>query len=66
MDGWISELSSVVTAATAAGACFLSLRNYVKLNSIHVQINSRMDQLLMATHQAGVTEERDREANERE
>jgi hypothetical protein len=45
----IAALASLIASATAA---FLSLHNAIKIQEVHLSINSRMDQLLKAAEEA--------------
>ena len=58
----LSEIASIVTAITAFSACVLSWINKGKIQEVHLSINSRMDQLLVAAkdaaHAEGANEEK--------
>jgi hypothetical protein len=60
----LSEISSLITAVAAFAACILSWINKGKIQEVHLSINSRMDQLLVAAkdaaHAAGANEEKAR------
>lgn len=60
VGGWIILATQSVTLLAALLSLWSSRKNKAAIQSIHVSINSRMDQLLAATksdaHQAGVTE----------
>jgi hypothetical protein len=60
-----TEASQLITAAAAIGAVLMSYRNSRKIESVHVSINSRMDQLLEATGAAKLAEgaQQERDAN---
>jgi hypothetical protein len=69
MLAWLNENSAAITAVAAmvgAIAAFFSWictvvsdrRTRDKLNTVHVQINSRVDQLIAAARQAGLLEGR--------
>jgi hypothetical protein len=55
---------SIATLITAIGAVVIGIINSNRINDVHVSINSRMDQLLLAHGKEmkaeGVKEERDR------
>lgn len=59
-----TEIAQIITALAAVGAVAMSYRNSRKIESVHVSINSRMDQLLLATNASakaeGIKEERER------
>ena len=58
----LSDIASTITAVGALGACVLSWINRGKIQEVHLSINSRMDQLLVAAkdaaHAAGASEEK--------
>ena len=56
----IDKALSVVGSLAAAGAVVVSWMNLKKIREVHVQINSRMDQLLKATGLLGEAEGRAR------
>ena len=47
-----SDVASLITALAAVGAVVASLRNGRKINAVHVDVNSRLTQLLQATGDA--------------
>jgi hypothetical protein len=64
METIASLLISVATLITAIGAVVVGIINSNRINDVHISINSRMDQLLLAHGKEmkaeGVKEERDR------
>lgn len=48
----VQQIASLVSAVAAIGAVCMSWRNSRKIQSVHIDINSRMDQLLKATGSA--------------
>jgi len=48
----LQGLASIVSAIAATGAVCMSWRNSRKIQSVHIDINSRMDQLLSTTGSA--------------
>ena len=42
----VSAVAAVIAACSASAAVVVSVRNTRKINGVHVDINSRMDQLL--------------------
>jgi len=62
IDMSLSEIASLITAVAALSACVLSWINKGKIQEVHLSINSRMDQLLIAAkdaaHAAGASEEK--------
>jgi len=61
----IDSISKLIVAVAAAGALFMSIYNATQINSVHVSINSRVDQLLLergrSSKAEGVTQERARQ-----
>jgi hypothetical protein len=57
-----ADIASLITAVAALGGVLMGFRNSRKIQEVHLSINSRMDQLLLATkesaHAAGVNEEK--------
>ncbi len=49
LETFIDKIGNVLTAIAAMGAMVVSYLNFKKISEVHVQINSRMDQLLVAT-----------------
>jgi hypothetical protein len=49
MQNYMQGITSVISALAAIGAVYMSWRNSQKIQSVHVDINSRMDQLLAET-----------------
>jgi hypothetical protein len=64
MEPLAALIVSVATLITAIGAVVVGIINSNRINDVHVSINSRMDQLLLAHGKEmkaeGVKEERDR------
>ena len=64
METLASLLISIATLITAIGAVVVGIINSNRINDVHISINSRMDQLLLAHGKEmkaeGVKEERDR------
>ena len=64
MEGLAALIVSVATLVTAIGAVVIGIINSNRINDVHISINSRMDQLLLAhgreMRAEGVAEERDR------
>jgi hypothetical protein len=64
MESLAALIVSVATLITAIGAVVVGIINSNRINDVHVSINSRMDQLLLAHGKEmkaeGVKEERDR------
>jgi hypothetical protein len=62
MQNYLQAVASVVSALAAIGAVCMSYRNSQKIQSVHVSINSRMDELLrvsgLAERARGVEEGR--------
>jgi hypothetical protein len=50
------EAADLITAIAAIGAAIASIRNSGKISNLHVEINSRMTQLLTETRIAGHAE----------
>jgi hypothetical protein len=48
----LGDVAQVLTAIAAIGALLMSYLNSRKIQAVHIDINSRMDQLLTATDQA--------------
>jgi hypothetical protein len=61
-QGALTAIAALMAAGTASGAwlCTIVLhwRTGAKLDTLHVQINSRMDQLIAAALQAGIIQGR--------
>jgi hypothetical protein len=45
----IGQIAAIISAVAALGAVCMSWRNSRKIQSVHVSINSRMDELLRVT-----------------
>jgi hypothetical protein len=64
MESLAALIISVATLVTAVGAVVIGIINSNRINDVHISINSRMDQLLVAHGKEmkaeGVKEERDR------
>ena len=64
MEATAALIVAVATLITAIGAVIIGIINSFRINDVHVSINSRMDQLLLAHGKEmkaeGVKEERDR------
>ncbi len=48
METWAALIVSCATLITAVGAVVIGIINANHLNEVHIAINSRMDQLLLA------------------
>ncbi len=63
-------LIAIATLCTSIGAVIIGVRNAGRINDVHVQINSRMDQLLQITDDAalarGIAGERMRAETQRQ
>lgn len=68
-DSYFDKLSAALVSFSSFGALVISLLNFKKIAEVHVQINSRMDQLLRASgllaHAEGKAQEQS-EQKERE
>lgn len=57
-----SEIAQLITAFAALGGVIMGVRNGHKIQEVHLSINSRMDQLLLAStkvaHAEGVNQEK--------
>jgi hypothetical protein len=64
MEAATALIISIATLVTAVGAVVIGIVNARHLNEVHIAINSRMDQLLLAHGKEmkaeGITEERAR------
>jgi hypothetical protein len=64
MEATAALIVAVATLITAIGAVIIGIINSYRINDVHISINSRMDQLLLAHGKEmkaeGVKEERDR------
>ena len=64
MEAMAALIVSVATLVTAVGAVVIGIINSNRINDVHISINSRMDQLLLAhgkeQRAEGAAEERDR------
>ena len=64
MEAFAALIVSIATLVTAVGAVVIGIINSNRINDVHVSINSRMDQLLLAHGKEmkaeGAKEERDR------
>ncbi len=58
-----TELALLLNASAAVGAMIMSIRNGRKIQNVHVDLNSRLSELLKITHDsafsAGIKQERD-------
>jgi len=62
MEGWAQIITAIMPLLLAIVAGFVAI--YAKVDGVHKQINSRMDELVASTralaHAQGVADERDR------
>ena len=65
IESVVDKLSSLIGAIGALIAAVISWKNLKKIAEVHVQINSRMDQLLRTTGLLGEAEGQARERKER-
>lgn len=54
----IAKISHNIIAAAAAGALVVSVYNAIKINEVHVIVNSRLSELLVITKEAANAEGR--------
>ncbi len=60
----LEHIAAIISALAASGAVYMSWRNSQKIQSVHIDINSRMDQLLQLTSTASHAEGRKEAENE--
>lgn len=62
----MQEFTQLVTAIAALIAAIVSMVGLFRLKSLHVQLNSRMSELLLAAKAQGIVQERaDQDARDR-